>query len=465
MNVKPNSNSTFDLLLTTLNQVSHHDPAQNDGSNTLTFNRQKQFVMRETTGGTLTQEMVDQFCQANPVPLDLVDIVQPLKFSEFTAVALVRVLIDLYNSAEGTGLFSGVGRYEMMETRIHSAAVRSSTMARLWAVATRDLQFPIHGVKYDEVVMQFFALPLVAQEAAIMALMDEYRSIVTIARVWSAKAKLGIPEYAAAARQSALPGMNSVQVLRYNADDLAETKHRMVLDVPAVSANSLRHQVVRYPAWVHLVNALELTTVPPGVEAIFVNGGNIRAGAKQPSGAAQLALGIREMYPTLDLLGGVTDSFDLGEGRLSVASWIVCRENLDALIGTPAENIPTASTSIFDMLDDVTHTRQATENGLGQMIWNFETLPKGLNILVRLSLHPFTAKVTRSALAAAVERFVERAVVGGQAARGFGWCLAEWMGNPELSTQAYTEYLDANREALREGIASGMMGTKMQVIG
>ena len=63
-------------------------------------------------------------------------------------------------------------------------------MARLWAVATRDLQFPIHGVKYDEVVMQFFALPLVAQEAAIMALMDEYRSIVTIARVWSAKAKL-----------------------------------------------------------------------------------------------------------------------------------------------------------------------------------------------------------------------------------------------------------------------------------
>ena len=35
---------TFELVLTAKEPISHHDPATGNDSNTLTFNRQKQFV-------------------------------------------------------------------------------------------------------------------------------------------------------------------------------------------------------------------------------------------------------------------------------------------------------------------------------------------------------------------------------------------------------------------------------------
>lgn len=50
MNHKP---VQFDLLLTALTPISHHDPAITDGSNTLTFNRQKQYVRRSMSVGRL----------------------------------------------------------------------------------------------------------------------------------------------------------------------------------------------------------------------------------------------------------------------------------------------------------------------------------------------------------------------------------------------------------------------------
>ena len=253
--------------------------------------------------------------------------------------------------------------------------------------------------------------------------------------------------------------------MNFDAATVGGESHDVIpLDVPAVTANSLRHQIVRDGGWIHLVKQLGLSNVPAGVEAMFVNGGNIRAGAKQPSNAAQLALTMRNTYPLLDLLGGVADSYDLGEGRLSVAGWVVCQENADALKGTAAENLPLANVSIFDMLDDVTHTRQATDDGLGQMIWNFETLAKGLNIMVRMNLHPFTSDLTKSALFAAVEQFREQPTIAGQSARGFGWCKADWMGDVKPDAQPYNEYLTANRDALVDGIASGKMGTSAQVI-
>jgi hypothetical protein len=282
-----------------------------------------------------------------------------------------------------------------------------------------------------------------------------------LARAWHSVGKLSNEKYAKAVDAEVQP----LARMMFDVSKIyGESKNIVPINVPAISGNSLRHQVVRHPGWVHLVNSLGLTEVPAGVEAMFVNGGNIRAGAKQPSNAAKLALKIRETYPLLDLLGGVADSFDLGEGRLSVAGWVVCQENKDAIAGTPAEDLPLANVSIFDMLDDVTHTRQATEDGLGQMIWNFETLAKGLNIVVKLNLNPFTSHLTKSALFVAIEQFRQHPTIAGQSARGFGWCKADWMNEMKSDGQQYEEYLSTNRDMLVDGISYGKLGTETQVI-
>ena len=117
------------------------------------------------------------------------------------------------------------------------------------------------------------------------------------------------------------------------------------------------------------------------------------------------------------------------------------------------------------MLDDVTATRQATEQGVGQMIYNFETLCAGVQILVRLSLAPGTRTLTRGALAAALTTYTELGpLVGGQSARGFGHGRAEVLRaipGQETAQEAYESYLAENQEALRAALRDGTLGTGM----
>jgi CRISPR/Cas system CSM-associated protein Csm3 (group 7 of RAMP superfamily) len=119
-----------------------------------------------------------------------------------------------------------------------------------------------------------------------------------------------------------------------------------------------------------------------------------------------------------------------------------------------------ASVSAFDMLDDVTLTRQAGQVGSGQMIWSFETLAAGGQVLCRMHLVPFTPELTAGALLAAVETYLrEDATIGGQAARGFGFVRGEWLTAYDLAArEAYESYLAENREALGSGLRDGTLG-------
>ena len=201
---------------------------------------------------------------------------------------------------------------------------------------------------------------------------------------------------------------------------------------------------------------------------MFYNGGNIESGAKQPSGTFGLAVAIRGAYPLLDLVGGVTDSFDVGESRLQIASWLVCRENAAALAGTPAEDLPAARLSVFDMMDDVTITRHAGQVGEGQMIVGFESLCAGAQAFVRLSLTPHSDPLTHGALIDAVEAWRSNdGTIGGGAARGFGYCTAEWLRRHEDADayrQVYLDYIAENADALREGLIDGTLTTKSVVL-
>jgi hypothetical protein len=458
----------YELLLTATSGLSHHDPAEQDGGNRLLFNRQKQLVTGDFAAALPDQAQVDALVERLLVPAAVAELFRDLSLAEFIATALVRIFLDLYNRGEGSGLFSGAERYGRLETRLRMAATGAPALRHWWDRLCHALQVGIHAGEEDGRLLPLLMAPRGLQQLVLRALAEDERALVALGRAWHQAAKAQDPEYAARAGLPA--GDPDLVRLTFDAGRIAAgSPVAAILEVPAVSGNSLRHQVVREPGWLHLARALDLPAglpgagaLPPAAEAIFYNGGNIRAGAKQPSDPFGLAWRIRARYPLLDLLGGVTDSFDLGESRLRVGGWLVCRENAAALAGSPAADLPAATVSAFDLLDEVTLTRQAGLTGLGQMLYTFEVLAPGTAVLVRLTLSPHTPRLTRGALVAAVETYLATdATLGGQAARGFGHVAGAWLARPEgdaTAREEYEAYLAAEQETLRAGLIDGTLG-------
>jgi len=193
------------------------------------------------------------------------------------------------------------------------------------------------------------------------------------------------------------------------------------------------------------------------LDALFDNGGNIAAGSKQPSNSHWLAQQVRAAYPSLALVGGVLDAFDLGESLVSTPAWIVCRENVAAL----GRDLPGAEQSVFDLIDDVTWTRQSGSLGEGQMIYSFETLAAGTQVLCRFNLSPFAAPLVHGALVTALDWWLANdATLCGKSQQGLGQCVGEWLAQPYDVAEMrglYERYLADNRERLIEGLTSGTL--------
>lgn len=458
--------TTYELLLTLATPLSHHDAAVQDDSNRTLFNRQKHLLAGPTANALPDQSTIDALALAHPVPSSMADLVADLSFPEFVATALCRSFLDCYNSQDGTGLFTGMERYARLEARLHQCAVGSHGLRGWWNRLCTSMQVSIHGGDDDLALLRLLTVPSGLQQLVLRVLTDDYRSVVAMARLWHSTAKLADEKYAAKARQAV---QAETAVLVWDATSITPGSNAArVLEVPCVSGNSLRHQVVREPSWLHLCAQLGVQpdSLPAGVEALFYNGGNIRAGAKAPTNEYLLKRQVRQRYPSLDLLGGVADSFDLGESRLQVAGWLVCRENRAALADSAAADLPSATVSAFDLLDDVTLTRQAGLTGVGQMIWSLETLATGTQVLVRLCLAPFSPPLVQGALVAAVETYLyQQPTLGGQAARGFGHARGEWLRQPgEQGAQLraeYEVYLSAERDVLLDGLVTGKLGTTL----
>jgi hypothetical protein len=460
-------------------------------SNILTFNRQKQilehYIRPEDRDDAETIRKIAERHRCTPV---IKKLLSRLTAPEVAAIALIRLFIEGYGRGEGCGLFCGISRYSMLDGRIKTSAARSATLYCFWGTLLEDMQVDVAPAWLDEPVAEILSLSLDAQSLAVAALCERTSEMLSIARLWADQLKLTNEKYAQKAgksqivdsdemdtgvwapphaRDETLEALDLLAQIAEMREEKAEPRSAVV-EVPAVTANSCRHSVVRYPGWMHLCTALGLDARDPGrgelnaaVEALFVNGGNIASGAKQPANPEALANMARSKYPLLDLLGGVITSFDLGESALSVNAWLVCKENEAALQGSPAIESPNAKVSAFQMLDNVTATRMATGRGVGQMIYNYETLAKGSQILVRLTLKPFTKPLTLGALFSAVETYRDSlSVIAGQSARGMGHVSADWIRRvegDENAAEAYENYLAEKRDELLAGLIKGTLCT------
>ncbi len=494
-----------ELLLTLRQPLSHIDPAVARGGNFSTFNRQKQFVPSTTaaTHTELQQTVVDALCTAHPVPSDIALIIGSIEFAEFVATTVARQFLDMYNHGDGVGAFSGMERHVRFEDRMRVAAIRARSLRQWWDLIVKMLGAPMHPKKFDRVLWDLFALPAGLQTAVLITLRDRSRSVASLARIWHERlkeqdvkrliaARYGTSLTELEKRSAALSADGEVEaaleiqqniadafaeasaagdVLQWNAATISFDEPPMrEVEIPAYQSNSARHQLVRAGAWDHLRAALGIEpawpgvgTLPAGVEALFENGGNYRKGVKIGTPHSHIWK-IRETFPSLDLLGGSTDSFTLGESRLKVSAWLVCAENASALVGVES---PMLGVSAYDLVDEISQTKQASRQGEGQMIWSTECLAPGSQIVARFTLEAGTPRLTLGAFAAAIDSVLQRTpFIGGQRRIGFGGVDSQWLARLEehdTLADEYGTYLTDNRERLLEELTSGRLGTTAQV--
>lgn len=446
----------YDILLTAVSPISHHDPAAADKSNRSLFNRQKQIVAGAPPG-LPDQRRIDAICAAFPVPTELADVFEELDFAQYACCALVRTFLDLHNTAEGIGVHKGEDRYNALAERVAQAAYMTHSVVAYWSALSDLMGVELQRSAGDQAVLALLTIPSAFGAVMLQTMAEQSLALMSIARVWHRL------ERDAAKDERTIPH----QPLVFDAGNIVLRRGQAyVLQVPAVSGNSLRHQLVRGPSWDHLRLHLGIDQAkpgegfcPPGVEALFYNGGNIEGGAKPPADAYRLAWDIRGAFPSLDLLGGVCDAFDLGSSRLRVNGWLVCRENAGALAGSDAAQLDQAELSVFDMLDEVTLTRQAGRTGEGQMLFSFETLPAGTAILVRLTLDAQCPRLTHGALVAALDAYQDESIVGGQSARGFGRMAATMPRDLRYDLcDEYEAYLRESKDDLRFWMHDGSLG-------
>lgn len=435
IHVKPNARSIA-LIGQFLTAVSHHDPNVKSISNTALFRRQKQRVRYSVT--LPDPEHIDNLVSCFPVPQALAQVFQNLDAIEFLATATCHALLHHYN---GKGLLTGSTRYAIFEDRVRNHAIAAPNLFQFWGALTAELQ--VGSVSDPNLAMLLGAHTSLAR-GIMLHLSRHVTTCVMLARLWT-------------------DHKESTISLQLKHPEFVES-NEIYVEVPAISSNSLRHEMVREPGMLHLLERLSLTLeeLPASVQALLFNGGDLNQTA--PPNAFALARQIRVAYPLLGLLGGCTDGFILGSSNLEVSAWLVCRENNAAL-----EQFGLRSQlSVFDMMDTVQHARHSAGRvEASPMPFSFETLSQGAEVLINFRVRPYVRTEEIGALWCALRAFEEAdSTLFGQAARGYGMMkLTPHNCEPDSAAMTlYEQHLTEQAELLAGGLRSGMLTTARKVL-
>jgi hypothetical protein len=459
------------LLLELTTSLAHGEAGPNASgpNNTTLFHRQLTLlpapVLEEPSRDSL--DAVRTILAQYPLGDSTQAFLQALTGGQVLACLFVAHFPLAYGGSEGTGLFSGMARYQYLSTRLGDGAAVCGTLAELFSFLARKLDLPHPPDRVAKLLVPFFTLPLTLQTSMLQSLRQTLDLVIMGARYLVESMKLTDDEYAAKAGQ---------QVLGYFYYTLTEAQQaqlrqphcdRQAVRLPAVSGNALRHILLREPGATRLLQALGLDPktdpVPVGVERFLFGGGNTAAKVTAPSNADILEATMRQRYPFIDALGGAVDRFLLSRSAVSVASWLVCRENNAA---TEAVGGVRSDISLLDTIAELTRTRTGIgghDKESGQMIFSYEVLPPGTQLLVEIRFQPFTALVTKGATQQMVQDWMAGgASLGAKNAQGHGRCIVRQAELPYAdAAEEYCIYLAAEHELLADGLRRGTFGTEM----
>lgn len=93
----------------------------------------------------------------------------------------MKLSLDCFNSADGTGLFAGVARYNVLEQRLPLAALKARDMFGMWAALLRIMQWPVPPKAADQRIVE--ALTVSDTRQTLRCLATEAQAVVSIARM------------------------------------------------------------------------------------------------------------------------------------------------------------------------------------------------------------------------------------------------------------------------------------------
>lgn len=229
--------------------------------------------------------------------------------------------------------------------------------------------------------------------------------------------------------------------------------------VPDVSENALRSVIFRRTLHDHLLETLGVGPgdLPQAVVNLLYSGGNLAKGSSMPGNEIALSHEIRSLYPSLELLGGATDSFVLTKSRLRLAAWPVCREFARQIRSVAPELEEEAeSVSAFELLEEEMRVRgTGSESSGNQMLYGYETLSAGTKILLETTLDARTPPAVEACIALAFAEW--DGYFGGQGRQGRG--RMEVVGKRPGNLTPYTDHLREHSEKMKTGLLDGTLGT------
>lgn len=463
------------LRLTATQPIAHGEAgAANQGpSNTTLFNRQLKLIHRP--GGEVSAEMAANALQAiagqYAIPAEQRALLGELTGAGLLAVLFTSLFPRMY-PGDGVGLFSGMERYEYLKSRLRDGANRSLTLSSLFSYLCRKLGLPMPTNEHQPILMAYFSLPQAVQSQVLTFLLDQPETCVMAARFINEGVKEGKKAAKAGLKAPSLfdddepeftldvgrftPTEAQIQTLTHSNTGLLPVR------LPTISANAMRHCMLREPGAVRLLQALDLdpeNPIPIGMERFLFGGGNTAAGAKAPGNSDVIEATMRQKYPLVDALGGTVDQFLLTRSKVSIAGWIICKENNDATRAFGIES----DTSIFDLLDEETRTRMGIggkDKESGQMIFSYETLSAGLEMLASVLFQPFTSNLTKACVVQALNDWAASGgQLGARSAVGHSTFSMDWLAEPPAPGALYLDYLEANKDELRAGLLDATFGT------
>lgn len=229
--------------------------------------------------------------------------------------------------------------------------------------------------------------------------------------------------------------------------------------VHAISENALRSVIFRNPLHDDLIENLGIKTgdLPQSVVNLLFSGGNMASGSKAPGDEISLGHAVKNLYPTIDLLGGAVDGFILPRSRLKLSAWILSTEYVPMIrmVAPEFENLA-MNASVYDMINEETRTRGTGDESIGnQMIYTYETLASGVNILIEITVDKHTPEETLSCVPRAIKCW--DGFIGGHGRQGRGRMaiLEHNIGEDD----AYMAHIQNNHDQMREGLITGKFGT------
>jgi len=360
---------------------------------------------------------------------------------------------------------------QYLTTRLADAATSCSTLPTAWGYMARKLALAMYPESGYAVMAALFTLPKPIQAAALTAILRAPELIVMSARMVADGIKAASADYARKAKiqQTELEvcQMADSQI----ADIAAENGAGLAVQLPNISDNSLRHNLLREPMATRLLGELGLQPdrqiVPVGVERFLYSGGNTQKGAKSPAASDLYEAIVRESYPMVDALGGSFDQFLLTRSQVSLASWIVCREN-NKITERKTDGDLRSDISIFDLVAETTRTRSGiggNDKEDGQMIFSYETLAINTPVLVEVAWQPFTRSLTIGATLQGLRDWqAEGGRIGARGAQGHSWFLADFPEDERFEwADEYTTYLRGRRDRLAEGLMAATFCTEVKL--